>query len=123
MQDLSIPDKHAALYYHIAHIRTFSGIHDMRLWMVYRHQVRGMDINNDQIGLLTDFKGANPAIKTNGSGPGDRRHLNDGFCIHGGWIKFFSLMKFGNHVHFMKQIQIVVAGTSVCTETHDYAGL
>ena len=91
--------------------------------MVHGCQVRSSGIDDDHVRPFADFKRADMSTQANGSGASDGCHLNHASGLHCGWIKCRSLVKFGHHVHFVKQIQIVITCTSIRAQTNSDAGL
>ena len=95
----------------------------MRIDVVHRHGVWGIEAEQNNVGFLARFKRANFLFHMQGPRALDGGHLDDGFRAQRSRVDFGDLLQLRREVHFFHQVQIIVAACwAVRAEADGYAG-
>ena len=81
-------------------------------------QVGSPGIDNDNIGLLARLQRTNDVAYPQHPGTINGRHPHHSPRVHHRGIKGMHLVEFGHGVHLLKQVQIVIAGTTVSPDPY-----
>ena len=82
-----------------------------------RHHVRGIEVDGDYVGALSDLKASGiwPALC---HGSVDCSHLDDICRLHNGRVGMVAVVDHGCKMNLLEHVHVVVAGTSVGAQSH-----
>jgi len=79
--------------------------------------MRLVHIQDNDVRLFAHLHGADQPIHSENAGAFDRRHFQDGFSAHDRGIEESRFVDFCRKIHFLKQVEVVVAGGPVRSQT------
>ena len=105
----------------VRNISAGGSIHQ-QIWVVKGLQVRLPEVDQDNISLFPRDKAADILFQAKNPGPAKSSHLQDSCRGQRCRVKVFNLVELGANIHLIKQVQPVVAGTAIRSQSYRYSG-